>query len=419
MIECAEFLKKTMNNVGISTKLLSTKEYPVVYGEIRSKQKNAKILLCYGHYDVQPPEPLDEWEVDPWGAEIKGDRIYGRGSADDKGCLFPLIMATEAFLQIANDVPVHLKFLIEGEEEIGSKNLADFVIANKTLLTADAAIGSDYSLDPNRRPVLFIGVKGQLYVELSVQCVTRGMTSMYAPIVPNAFWRLAWALTSLKDQNENILIPGFMDDVISPTKAEIEAIYKIPFDEEGFKKEFNLSNFLKEKTGKDLLETLYLQPTCTVSGFKSGFTEKGVMTVLPPRAEAKIDFRLVPKQDPADIMQKLRVYLDDQGFSDIQIEKLATFVPSRTLLDAEIVNVMKHSLREVYEAEPVIFPTVAGSGPEAVFTDILGVPIAMTGIGPPYSTSHGPNEYIEISEVMRGAKAMVTTFFHYGRKSNT
>ena len=417
MKDCADYLKKTMEEAGISTQILPTKGYPAVYGEVRSKIEHTHTLLLYGHYDVQPPEPLDDWQVDPWGAEIKEEKIYGRGSADDKGCMFPLIMATKAFLRVAKDVPIHLKFLIEGEEEIGSKNLADFVRSNQDLLKADAVIGSDYSLDPTRRPVLFMGVKGQLYVELSIQTAKRTMTSMYAPIVPNAFWRLAWALTSLKDADENVLIPGFLDDVITPPQSEIEAIHAIPFDEEGFKKEYEMSEFLKGRTGQDLLETLYFQPTCTVSGCKSGFIEKGVLTALPPRAEAKIDFRLVPKQDPEDILRKLRVHLDNKGFSDIKIEKLATFVPARTALDAEIVGVMKKSLTEVYGTEPVIFPTVAGSGPEAVFTDILGIPTAMTGIGPPYSTNHGPNEFIEISEVMRGARAMVTAFYHYGMLS--
>ena len=301
--ECAELVEKMMLETGLSTKTLyEEKGNPVVYGEIKP-QKSDRTLLFYDHYDVQPAEPLEKWMCKPFSGKIINGKIYGRGASDNKGNFVSRLKAIQALLEVTGNVPVNIKFFVEGEEEIGSPHLEPIIKRYKDLFSADAAIWESGGTDRRGRPNLYLGLKGVLSVELRASGASRDVHSANAPIIPNAAWRLLRALNLLKDKEENILIEGFHKNVLPPSSQEIGCLKDIPFEEEETKKELGLKEFLQNKSGLEALRTLLYQPTCTINGFVSGYTEKGSKTVLPHEASAKLDFRLVPNQNSTEIFQ--------------------------------------------------------------------------------------------------------------------
>lgn len=412
--ECAEFLRGMMEDVGITARIMPTGGQPIVFGELRSKMAWAKTILIYGHYDVQPPEPYEEWASPPFAAEIRDGRIYARGACDDKQ-LFVHLKAAEAFLQTEGDVPVSLKFIFEGEEEIASPNLPRFIEENRGLLAADADIGFDGGVHESGRPMVTLGSKGILYGELHAQCASVDLHSSRAAIVQNPAWRLIWAMNSMKAPEDRILIDGWYDDVKDPTPIELEYLRKMPFDEEKVKGEWGISSFIKDLTGLDLLKKLLFQPTCTVTGFDAGYKGPGIKTVLPSRAFLKIDFRLVHDQKPDGCLQKLRTHLKRHGFDDIEVRVLGTLEPSKTPVTAPIARALIGAVEQVWGAEAVVYPNSAGSGPGYLFTKRLGMQRAGAGCGHPFSNAHAPNEFMPIDGFLRGIKASAATMRNFSK----
>ena len=301
--------------------------------------------------------------------------------------------------------PVSVKFIIEGEEEIGSPNIVAFVENNRQLLKADACIWECGGVNWRNEPVVSLGLKGILYVQLEVRGASQDVHSSMATVVPNPAWRLVWALSSLKDMEENIRIEGFYDDVLPPTQREIDAINAMPMDEEETKQALGLESFVKGVTGFDYKSRHIIEPICNICGLDSGYTGSGSKTVLPCLARAKIDFRLVPNQSPDDILAKLRRHLDSHGFGDVVIApQTEGESAARTPLDSPFVSVVSEAAREVYGVEPVIVPSMAGSGPMHSFTDTLGLPTALIGVMYPGSSPHAPNEHIRLADFILGAK---------------
>jgi len=406
--ECARLVENMMRDAGISTKILSGERgNPVVYGEVKSKTSR-RTLLFYNHYDVQPPEPLEKWDYDPFSGKIVDGKIYGRGVTDNKGNFVSRLKAVQAFLETTGDVPVNIKFFVEGEEEIGSPNLEPIVRAYRQILVADAAIWEFGGTDRRGRPHLYLGLKGVLSIELRVKAAEKDVHSANAPLIPNPAWRLVWALNTLKSEDERILIDGFYENVAPPSSEEIEYLKQIPFEEMELKKELGLKHFLKGVSGFEALKALLYQPTCTINGLFAGYTGKGSKTVLPHEAFTKLDFRLVPNQNPDEIFDKLVRHLKRHGFGDLEIVRHGSTEPAKTPITDPFVGLVAKTAEKVYGRRAVIYPLSAGSGPMHLFRNFLGYPIVSVGCGHPESNTHTPNENLRIESFITGTKFIAT-----------
>lgn len=413
MEPCAQSVKQMLDEVGCQTQILPTDGFPVVYGEL--KGASDKVLMLYDHYDVQPPEPLELWESDPWEPTIKDGKLYARGTSDNKGDLTARLCALAAYQEILGELPVTIKFVIEGEEEIGSPHLGGFTKRHQKLLKADGCIWEFGHKDLRDIPQIYLGLKGICYVELCAKGATGDQHSSWGTIVPNAAWRLVWALNTLKDEDEKICIKGFYSSVRAPGKAELQAIKRLDFDEAGWREKFGIDEYLLGLAGNKLRKKHYFEPTCTICGIWSGYTGPGPKTVLPAEARAKIDFRLVPDQDPAEIVELLKKHLQKHGFDDIEVIGMHGTYPARTPMDDPLVEIVQRTAEEVYKIEPVVHPTSAASGPMYVLCQKLGIPAVSTGVGYAHSNTHAPNENIRISDFVQGIKHIAQIVHEFGQ----
>ncbi len=372
---------------------------PILYAELGSGEKT---MLVYNHYDVQPPDPLDEWESPPFEPAIRDGRFYARGVADDKGDLLCRLQAIEAYQATLGPLPLHVRFIIEGEEEVGSPHLDAFAAQHPDLLEADGCLWETGDKDVARRTVLTLGVKGICYVELSVKTAIRDLHSAWGGIIPNAAWRLVWALNTLKDEDDQILVDGLMDRVRLPTEDELAHLAALPFDEARTREGFGFSDYVRGLGGVDLLVKHFYEPTCTICGIKSGYIEEGVKTVLPYAATAKVGFRLVPDLTPELVLELLRAHLDRRGFEDVEIAFKGGLMPARSSLDAPFVQACVAACEATYGAEPVIYPTSPGSGP--LYALSRETPAVMAGVGNADSRLHAPNENIYVQDYFEGIR---------------
>jgi acetylornithine deacetylase/succinyl-diaminopimelate desuccinylase-like protein len=407
MAEMAELVRGALNEAGAQAKLVPTAGYPVVVGRLAGT--GSKTLMFYNHYDVQPPEPLELWESPPFAAEIRGGHLYARGVADNKGNLVSRLAAVEAWLAVRGELPLNILFVVEGEEEIGSPNLGHFAEENADRLQADGCIWEAGYKDTQDRLEISLGAKGILALDLRVRSLARDLHSANAAIVEAAAWRLIWALNSLKGPDERIRIPGFYDNVQAPDERDRAMLVAWDYDEGGQLAEFGADHFLLGLTGEALKEQSLFQPTCNVCGFHTGYGGPGIKTVLPAEAAAKLDFRLVPDQDPYDIMEKLRAHLDAGGFADVEIEVEGPEFPSRTDPDDPLVGAVVAAARRAYGVEPVVKPLMAGTGPMYELCQRWGVPAAGAGTGWAGSRNHSPNENIRLDDLVQGIKHIALT----------
>ena len=412
--ECAEAVKQLMENIGLKVQVIPEKDgNPVIYGEIKSEDSN-KTLLFYDHYDVQPPDPIEEWKSGPFSGEIREGKIYGRGASDNKGNLVSRLMAVKALLETRGRVPVNVKFVVEGEEEIGSPHFASVVKDYADLFSADACIWEFGGINRHGNPCLYLGLKGVLSVELRAKCATRDVHSANAPLIPNPAWRLVWALNTIKNSKDEILIEKFYENVQEPTKEEIECLKEIPFEEEEEKRELGLKEFLHGLTGLEALKALLFNPTCTINGFLSGYTGAGSKTVLPHKAFVKLDFRLVPRQTPDEILEKLKSHLKKKGFEDIEVVCYGSTEPTRTPVNHPFVRLVAATAEKVYGKRAVIYPTSAGSGPMHLFRNRLNIPVVSAGCSYPDARAHAPNENLPVDLFIKGVKFMVALLTDFG-----
>ncbi len=418
LTETAAQVAALMTDAGIQSRVIPvTGGAPVVYGEV--KGKSPRTLIFYNHYDVQPPDPVDEWTSSPFGAEIRDGKLYARGAADNKGNLVARICAVEAMLRAQGELPVTARFIVEGEEEIGSVTLPRFIQENTDLVVANACIWESGYRDIHENVVLSLGVKGICYVELEVLGANRDLHSSLATVVPNPAWRLVWALSTFKDRNERILIEGFYDEVVEPTEEEMVQLRRVAAhrDDDAQRRDYGVDRFLLGVTGVELLKRNLFQPTCTICGFSSGYGGIGSKTVLPRRAVAKVDFRLVPNQTADDIFSKVKAHLAANGFADIAVRALGNENPAKTPMDSEIVKIVSESVRRIYNREPLALPTTPGTGPMHVLAAANGAPAVGTGVGYAQSNNHAPNENIRVTDYIDGIKhiAMILHLFGGGR----
>lgn len=413
--ECAELVAAMLRRRGFHVEIIATQGHPIVYAEAEGASE--KTLLFYNHYDVQPPEPLELWESPPFQPTFRDGKLYARGVSDDKGHIVCRLAALDALKAVTGVYPCRIKFVIEGEEETSSTHLEAFVRQNAEKLRADACIWEFGGVNHEGRPVMHLGLRGICYVELSVQTAERDAHSgLGGSIFPNAAWRLVWALNTLKGPDERIRIPGFYDAVKPPSPRDLDLLAALPDDSAEMLQRYGLKGFLKGLTGGvELQRAQVFEPTCTICGLTAGYQGPGSKTVLPARASAKVDFRLVPDQDPEDILRKLRQHLDAEGFSDVEITYLGGEKPARTDPDHPFVQLALEAARDAYGKEPVVAPMTGGSGPNHVFIETLHVPIVTAGVSYPDTQAHAPNENLVIDHFINGVRHTARIVEKFGR----
>lgn len=405
--ECTRLIVQMMKNSGIRTEILRIKNGipPAIYGEVKSKQNPGKTILFYNHYDVQPEEPLELWDDKPFSGKIKGNKIYGRGSSDDKGELITRIKAVEAFLKTTNDVPCNIKFFIEGEEEIGSIHIEDYLRKYAAKLSCDAVIWEFGYVDEKDRPIISLGMKGLLYVELSKVESIRDAHSSLAVLIENPAWRLVEALKILRDTDGTILIKDWYKEVDKFTKEDLQVIASEPFDENSFKKEYGIKKFVGNKKNMDIKKALVGEPTCNIAGFTSGYNGPGAKTVLPSKALVKIDFRLIPKMDPKKQLLRLKKHLKKNGFGDIEVKVIHGEAAARTRISDPFVKIVKAAADGSF-GNSIISISSAGTGPMFSFVKFLHAPCIAIGSTYIFSRIHSPNEFARLDLLRKTTKCM-------------
>jgi acetylornithine deacetylase/succinyl-diaminopimelate desuccinylase-like protein len=398
---CATAVATLLARRGFSTQTFEAQgRPPIVCGEIGAGPRS---ILCYNHYDVQPPEPLELWSTPPFAPSRRNGALYARGAIDDKGELVSRLAAIDAFREAYPSHSLRIKFVIEGAEEFGSHGLHDFVIEHADALAADACIWEAGGVDACDRPLIGLGLRGMLYVELRVQTMSRDAHSGDAHALPNAVWRLLWALASLKDPDERVAIPGFYDSVRQPSGTVRAMLGRIPSPAAAWRTDLGIRDFAGGRGDESLAAAVFL-PTANICGFSGGYDGPGMKTVIPSHAACKIDFRLVPDQDPHEIARRLRDHLDRNGFGDVEAIVLDAAYPAMTDADDPIVSIAVDAARSAWGTEPVVVPMVGGSGPMASFARVLGIPIVSVGCSYPGARKHAPDEHIRISDFANGAK---------------
>lgn len=400
--EAAAHLAGLMEEAGIEARILPTGGIPLVYGEAKGPP-GAPTMLIYGHYDVQPAETAEGWSSEPFAPEVRGGRLYARGVADNRGQHFAQIKAAQAYHQTGTALPVSLKFLIEGEEEMGSPHLRDFIRANKELLRADVACSSDGSLHPSGRPTLSLGCRGLLYVELTARGTGRDLHSgTYGGPVASPFWRLMDAVRCLRDGAGRVRVPGFYDAAMPLGDADRKSLEEIPDPERA------LRALLGEGVGRiPDVASFYVksltEPNLNICGFQGGYSGDGMKTVIPGAASAKLDFRLVAGQDPDRLFEDVRAFLDAEGFGDVEARKVARFDASKTPADDPYVQRVIQAVAGC-GAAPVVYPNFGGSVPDSMFTKDLGVPSVWLPLANADSNAHAPDENIDVEIFHRGCE---------------
>lgn len=381
---------------------------PTVIGERGTGQRT---LLVYDHFDVQPPDPLGEWETPPFEPTERDGHLFGRGVSDNKGNLMARLQAIEAYRATVGELPLRVRVLFEGEEEIGSAHLGAFVDRFADRIRADGCLWEAGYKDAAGRPTISLGLKGIAYFDLRVRGVAKDAHSSLGTILPNAAWRLVWALATLKDEHDRVTVDGLMAHVRRPDAADLALLGSLPYDEDEMRRIHGVRSFVRGLTGIDLKVKHFLEPTCTICGLTSGYSGAGSKTVLPAAAGAKLDFRLVPDLTPELVRRLLREHLDRRGFSDVEMVPAHGELPSRWPADSLAARASIEALRETYGTDPVVYPLMAGSGPMAQVCDRLGIPATGFGAGNAASANHAPNENIAIADYIDHIRAFAR-FLH-------
>ena len=404
--ETASLVKLLLDGAGFTTQLLSVEGGPpAVYGEQRGRSPFT--LLLYNHYDVQPADPLDLWVSPPFEPTERDGNLFGRGVSDNKGEIAARLAALRALRAVEGTLPITVRWIIEGEEEVGSPHFGALAERHAGLLRADGCLWEGAGFDVEDRPEITLGTKGMLYVQLEAEGTGRDAHSGAAPILPSAAWRLVQALGSLRTPAGELQIPGFYDAVRSPTPVQLEALADQTDMEEELRQAFQIEAFADGLTGVALRERHAFSPTGNIAGLLSGYTDEGVKTVLPARAMAKMDFRLVPDQDPDDILAKLRAHLEAGGYGDIQVIKLGGAEPVVTPIEHPFVQRVIQISETIAGKPPSIHPIVGGTLPLlGALRRYVGVPGLMAPGNPGYwaSGAHAPNEHIRLSDLRRAVR---------------
>lgn len=413
--EGAELTCKIIRELGADAKIYETDGCPIIVGFLKGACD--KTVMLYGHYDVQPPDPVELWDYPPFSAELVDGKVYARGSIDCRGDLMINIAALKSYTDNGLLPPTNVVFFIEGEEESGSPSIEKFMLEHRDILKADTILDVDECVQPDGkegRPKVLTGGKGDCAIELRCK-INREFHSSIAPLIPNPAWRLVWALSTMKDMNENITIDDFYDDVIPNPPAE-HAVWEemaTYWDETEWKKQAGIDNYLLNATGADALKNLYFKPTCNINSIKGGYLGEGGKNVVPAWATCRIDFRTVPNQECDRIVEKVRKHLDRRGFTDIEVVYVGQSRWFRCPLEHPGAMALREAIREGFGTEPAIMVNYPGSGPGEQLDRVLGIPQVATGFGPLGDRVHSPNEYMSVDFFVRGIKTIISYFEIY------
>lgn len=389
--------------LGASTRILPVGDAPpVVFAELGSGERT---LLMYNHYDVQPPEPLELWESPPYAGDVRGGNFYARGVADDRGDLLSRALAIRAYRATVGELPLRIRWLIEGEEEVGSPHLAPVVREHAEELRADWCAWEASGRDVAGNPQIICGLKGMLYVELHATGPAYDAHSGLGGVLPNPAWRLVTALSTLRDEQGNFVMDGLEELVDPPSEAEKRAADAMPFDEQARLDLYGISGWQRGLKGREALYAEMFEPTANIAGFTSGYSGEGSKTIVPSKAMVKMDFRLVPHQTPDKMLEKLRAHFARRGYSDIEVVQIGELQPAKTPVDSPLVQAAAGVWHDMGVANVVIAPTTGGSGPMSLITAELGVPTIMAGgVGFAGSRAHAPNESIRLNDFKTGIR---------------
>jgi acetylornithine deacetylase/succinyl-diaminopimelate desuccinylase-like protein len=403
----AEWMRDSLARIGFEASLHQTAGHPIVLGEWRNAP-GAPTLLVYGHYDVQPAEPLELWESPPFEPTMRDGRIYARGSVDDKGQLFLHVKALEAHLAVRGRLPVNVIVLAEGEEEVGSDNLEAFVRENAKRLAADAVVISDSSMFAPGQPSILSSLRGLAYFQIDVTGPAVDLHSgSYGGAVVNPATALARIIATFHDADGHVAIPGFYDAVRDWGDDARAAIRRLPFDETGFRHETG-APALGGEAGYSTLERIWTRPTCELNGLLSGYTGEGAKTVLPSTAMAKVSCRLVPDQTPEEIGRLMEAHVRRVTPSGVTVtvQQLHGGRPWRAELNGRVFDAARRALAGAFGREPVIVGEGGSIPVVGDFQRILGTPVLLMGFGLPGENAHAPNEWISDENFVKGARAV-------------
>ena len=403
----AEFVHRQLADLGMKAEIVPTAGHPIVYAECL-ESPGAPTVMVYGHYDVQPPDPLDLWTTPPFEPTVRDGCLYARGATDDKGQVFTHIKSAEAWLRTVGKLPVNLKYVIEGEEEVGSRNLEDFLNANKDRLSCDVAVVSDTSQYAPNQPAITYGLRGILAVEVTVTGPKKDLHSgVFGGAVMNPATGLARMIASLHDDHGRVRIPGFYDAVQKLSDAERQQFRDLNFDEAAFKTELGITEVFGE-AGFTTLERRWTRPTCEVNGLVSGYTGVGPKTIVPSKATVKITCRLVPDQDPHQLIEALHQYLKAQCPPSLLFEFTSYHGCPAFVFDptSPYIEAAAEAIREAWGVQQVRLIREGGSIPVVqTFKDVLGVDTLLLGWGQNTDNLHSPNEHFSVADFHRGTKA--------------
>jgi len=400
--ECAALVQDLLTSAGLATQLLTTAGHPMIYAE-HCQAPGKPTLLIYGHYDVQPPEPLDAWQSPPFEPTIRDGRIYARGAGDNKGQFFAQIAGLRAWLETTNALPINVKLLIEGEEEIGSPHLDRTVAAHRDLLKADLVYTSDGPVLTTDHPQVVFGVRGILSLELVARGARHDLHSgNWGGIAPNPAWRLVHLLSTMFDADNQITVPDLLDDVAPVSPAMRAAIDRIPLDQEGALRRIGLSH-LPPPADLPYFDRLMAHPTMNIAGFTSGYGGAGSKTVLPSLATVKMDIRLVPNQRADDVYDKLVAHIARHA-PEVELRRTGSMEPSSTPLDHPAAAPVRRAVERGFGRTPLDIPLLGGSLPDAVWTKTLCLPSFLVPYANPDQNNHAPNENLEIDRFYAGIR---------------
>ncbi len=416
----ADFVANELRRIGMqNVEVIPTKGHPLIYADwLHAAGKPT--ALCYAHYDVQPAEPLDEWISPPFEPTERNNNLYARGAVDDKGQLWMEVKALEALMKAGNGtLPINVKVLIEGEEEVGGESIAEHVRKQKAKLKADFALVCDTELFAPEIPTLCVGLRGLVYTEIEAQGAKTDLHSgVYGGAAPNPLFALIEIISKLKDAKGKILIPGFYKNVKAPSKDELKTWKRLPFNEEHYRKTEVGSKVLTGEPGYSVLYRTWARPTLEVHGMPGGFTAPGAKTVIPAKATAKVSMRLVPNQDADDIFKRYSAFVKKLTPKGIETKiKVHSKGPACVVgTDNRYIKAATEALRDTFKKDTV-FIRSGGSIPIVTdFQDVLKVPSVMMGFGLPDDNLHAPNEKFHIPNFYRGIETICRFFEKLGEK---
>lgn len=418
VLKAAEFLKKKLEAAGADkTEVCETGGYPIVYGE-KIIDPALPTVLVYGHYDVQPADPIDLWDSPPFEPVVKDDKVIARGSADDKGQMYMHVKAFEAMMQ-TDSLPCNVKFMIEGEEEVGSDSLGPFLKANREKLKADVVLVSDTAMIANDTPSITMGLRGLSYMEVEVTGPNRDLHSgIYGGCVANPINVLARMIASLTDDENRITIPGFYDKVATLNPGERAALNEAPFDEEEYKTDLDIKEVSGEK-GYTTLERGSIRPTLDVNGIWGGYTAPGAKTVLPSKAYAKISMRLVPNQNSTEISNLFKNHFESIAPASVKVKVTAHHggEPVVTPIDSVAYRAAEMAMEDTFGKKPIPMRGGGSIPIVALFEDILGLKTILMGFGLDSNKIHSPNENYGLFNFYKGIETISHFYKHFAELS--